>query len=130
MLEGGCHCGQVRYQASGVAYNRSICHCSICRRTSGSPMVGWFSVAKTDFRLIRGRLTCYASSKIGRRGFCPVCGTQITFEDARLAHEIDVTSASLDTPEANPPAYHIFASTKLDWVKLADGLPVFEEQKS
>lgn len=129
MLEGGCHCGRVRYRASGRAYNRSICHCSICRRTTGAPMVAWFSVAKADFVLVRGTLTSYQSSAIGRRGFCPICGTQVTFQDDRLAGEIDVTTASLDDPEAVPPEYHIFTSTKLDCVKLSDGLPLYEEQR-
>jgi hypothetical protein len=129
MLEGGCQCGAVRYRADGRPYNRSICHCSICRRTTGAPMVAWFSVAKADFVLVRGRLTSYRSSAIGRRGFCPACGTQITFQDDRLPDEIDITIASLDEPEAVPPEYHIFTSTKLDWVKLGDGLPLYEEQR-
>jgi hypothetical protein len=130
MLEGGCQCGGVRYQAEGRPYNRSICHCSICRRTTGAPMVAWFSVKQTDFTITRGDLTSYRSSAIGTRGFCPTCGTQITFQDARLAQEIDITTASLDEPAAVPPEYHIFTSSKLDWVKLDDGLPLYEEQRA
>jgi hypothetical protein len=130
MLEGGCHCGRVRYQANGRPYNRSICHCSICRRTTGAPMVAWFSVKQTDFAIVRGGLTLYRSSTIGTRGFCPTCGTQITFQDERLPGEIDITTASLDDPAAVPPEYHIFTSSKLDWVKLDDGLPLYEGQRT
>ncbi len=34
-LEGGCHCGAIRYRASAV-FDAGYCHCSICRRISGS----------------------------------------------------------------------------------------------
>jgi len=34
MLTGGCFCGRVRYEAGGVPFNRTNCHCSICRRTT------------------------------------------------------------------------------------------------
>jgi hypothetical protein len=92
-------------------------------------MVAWISVAQGDFRVLRGTLASYASSAIGTRGFCPTCGAQITFQDSRLPDEIDVTTSSLDDPEAAAPAFHIFTSTKLDWVKLSDGLPLYEEQR-
>src|SRR5437773_2265580 len=40
---------------------------------------------------------------------------------------MDVTTCSLDDPEAFPPVGHVCTSDKLSWVKLADGLPCFEE---
>ena len=40
---------------------------------------------------------------------------------------IDVTTVTLDDPDAFPPEGHVWTSHKLSWMKLADGLPSFEE---
>ena len=36
MLQGGCFCGRVRYEVTGIPFDETICHCSICRRTTGA----------------------------------------------------------------------------------------------
>jgi hypothetical protein len=126
MLTGGCFCGRVRYETDAAPYNETNCHCSICRRTTGAPFVAWFSVARSQFRL-RGELSRFRSSGKATRGFCRDCGTQITFELDGAGDEIDVTTASLDEPNAVPPRDHTRTSSRLEWVKLGDGLPQFPE---
>ena len=128
MLTGGCFCGQVRYEVSGTPLGE-ICHCSICRCTTGAPMVGWFTVRPSEFRLTAGTLTQFRSTAPVERGFCPTCGTQITFRDDR-ADDLAVTTASLDDPEAVPPRDHIWTASRLSWVKLADGLPEHPHARS
>ena len=34
-LEGGCHCGAVRYVAEGEPVLRAQCHCRACQHISG-----------------------------------------------------------------------------------------------
>ena len=127
MLTGGCFCGRVRYEAEGAPFNESSCHCSICRRTTGAPFVTWFSVPRAQFRLT-GEPTRFRSSGKATRSFCAQCGTQISFE-LDGAEEIDVTTCSLDDPNDVPPIDHIHTSSRLEWVKLADGLPQFRESR-
>ena len=127
MITGGCYCGRVRYEAAGVPFNETNCHCSICRRTTGAPFVAWFSVRRSAFRFVSGTPAEFDSTANGKRRFCPRCGTQVTFEDAALPDEIDVTICSLDDPNGLPPKGHIHTGSKLDWVKLADGLPEHRE---
>ena len=55
------------------------------------------------------------------------CGA-IRYDDA--SDEIDVTTCSLDDPERLPPEDHTRTSSKLGWVKLADGLPEYREARS
>lgn len=123
MWTGGCFCGEIRYAASGPARHRSLCHCTICRRTTGAPCVAWFTVDPAGFRYTRGTPARFQSSADAVRSFCPRCGAQLTFEDVRCPGEIDVTSASLDDPALAPPDKHIHAATQLGWLKFADGLP-------
>ncbi|HTS51944.1 MAG TPA: GFA family protein [Burkholderiales bacterium] len=130
MLQGGCFCGAIRYVAGGAPFDETICHCSICRRTTGAPLVAWFSVLRSEFRLLQGTPTRFRSSDKATRTFCPRCGTQLTFERDDLLDEIDVTTCSLDEPQRVQPKDHTRTSSRLGWVKLADGLPEYREARS
>ncbi|HEV3008701.1 MAG TPA: GFA family protein [Burkholderiales bacterium] len=129
MLKGGCYCGAVRYEAAGTPFNETNCHCSICRRTTSAPFVAWFSVRRGDFRFVAGTPTQFNSTDKGRRAFCGRCGTQLTFESTDVPGEIDIAAVSLDDPNAVPPKDHTRTSSKLSWVKLADGLPEYRERR-
>jgi len=122
MLKGGCFCGHVRYEASGAAFYESNCHCSICRRTTGAPFVSWFSVRRSEFRIVSGDPSRFESTAQATRSFCPRCGTQLIFEHRDFPDEIGITTSSLDDPVSVPPKRHIHVSSKLPWIKLADGL--------
>ena len=125
VLMGGCHCGAVRYEARGVPFHPTICHCVDCRRVAGAPVVAWFSVARDGFRVVRGAMRLYASSPRAERGFCADCGTPLTFAAHELPGEIDVTTASLDDPARVPPADHTQLVSRLAWMVVADGLPQY-----
>jgi hypothetical protein len=127
MLTGGCFCGRVRYETADRPFNQTNCHCAICRRTTGAPYVAWFSVRRSGLKL-SGEPKRFRSSGKATRSFCPDCGAQITFE-LDGADEIDITTASLDEPNRVPPVDHTRTSSRLAWVKLADGLPQFRESR-
>jgi hypothetical protein len=121
-LEGGCHCGAVRYLAAGQPYHATLCHCTDCRRTAGAPAVAWFTVRADGFRITRGEPRSYRSSAAATRTFCPVCGTALTYRRDGL-DEVDITIASLDRPEAVPPEDHTFARSRLHWMDGLASLP-------
>jgi hypothetical protein len=125
VLTGGCHCGAVRYEAQGVPFHSTVCHCGDCRRVAGAPVVAWFSVAREGFRVVRGAMRLYASSPQAERGFCGDCGTTLTYAAHALPGEIDVTTASLDDPARLPPADHTQAAFRLPWLVPGDGLPQY-----
>lgn len=130
MLTGGCYCGAIRYETSDATIHRAVCHCTICRRTSGAPCVAWLTVAADSYRLSHGRPTSFRSSPHGTRTFCSTCGTQLTFADDGLPAEIDVTTASLDDPALVPPQVHIFTGTAIPWLVLGDDLPRYIASRS
>jgi hypothetical protein len=127
MLTGGCFCGAIRYEAGGTPFHETLCHCSMCRRSAGAPAVAWFSVPRAELRFLSGTPARFASSASAERGFCPSCGTTLTFEAKDLPEEIDITTASLDDPNALPPREHIYTSTRLHWMAGLDALPSFAE---
>ena len=124
---GGCQCGAVRYKASGPPAMAAICHCAMCRRANAAPAVAWVMFQESRVVFTKGSPTIYASSAEARRGFCPRCGTQISFTADYIPGLIDITVGSLDHPEAVAPALHYWDSKRLPWVRFADGLPRFPE---
>lgn len=79
-LEGGCHCGQVRYLIQGAPLRSSLCHCRDCQRHAGAPVVAWTLVPR-DTVAIQGNTSTYASSADGRRDFCSHCGTGLFYRN-------------------------------------------------
>jgi hypothetical protein len=80
-VQGGCHCGEVRYEAEVNPSKVVICHCTDCQTLSGS---AFRTVAQTEpgtFRLISGTPKVYVKmAESGNRReqtFCPNCGTPI-----------------------------------------------------
>ena len=122
MLTGGCHCGSVRYETADTPFERAFCHCELCRKTTGAPAVAWFTVRESTLRLT-GEPASHASSEHAVRTFCGRCGTQITFKDAAYGDRIDITTASLDDPEAAPPVEQIWVKSRLPWMAAAHSLP-------
>ncbi len=129
MRTGGCYCGYIRYEAGGEPFHETVCHCTICRRSTGGACVAWFSVPRGEFKVVSGHPATFNSTEHGTRSFCPQCGTQLTFEDARLPEELDVTTVSLDEPEKVPPKDHTHTSARLSWLQVSDELPKFREAR-
>lgn len=123
MLTGGCYCGAVRYVVEAEIGHRTLCHCRDCRRSSGAPALAWFSVPMGGVHFSHGEPATYRSSAQVLRGFCASCGTTLTYQHARYLDEIDITSASLDDPEAAAPQDHTFVQERLRWMDNPDGLP-------
>ena len=127
MLTGGCHCGAVRYEVEGEPIHNALCHCTDCRRHAGAPMVCWTLFDNKQFRVTQGQTVAYASSEHARRHFCPACGTGLFYTNETIfPGQTDVQSATLDEPEALPPAAHIQVAERIAWMKDAGNLPAFE----
>lgn len=126
-LSGGCQCGNVRYTLSGAPVMTALCHCSMCRRANAAPAVAWAMYSDEQLTFTNEKPAEYQSSTEGRRGFCPRCGTQISFVADYIPGLIDVTIGSLDDPNALAPEFHYWYSRHLDWLAVADSLPKHAE---
>jgi GNAT superfamily N-acetyltransferase len=122
-VAGGCFCGRVRYQATGQPSEVSHCHCSMCRRIVGAPVVTWATYPIGAFRWTAGAPTTFHSSSPIARGFCGACGTALTFALAAAPPWIDVTVSSMDQAAEMQPGDHIWTESRLPWLVLDDDLP-------
>jgi hypothetical protein len=120
-LDGGCLCGAVRYRISGAPRSADYCHCGMCRRAAGAPVVARLTVADAGFAWLAGEPAVYRSSAAALRLFCERCGTQLALRDE--PGFLDVTLASLDEPAEVRPRYHIWTASRIPWFEIADDLP-------
>jgi hypothetical protein len=125
--EGGCLCGAVRYEAADPI-DAGYCHCRLCQRSSGAPVLAWAAFPTPSFSYTKGEPATYESSAVGRRDFCARCGTQIAFRDTRSPNRIDVNIGSLDDPAAIQPEYHIWTGSRIPWLEIADDLPRYADE--
>jgi hypothetical protein len=116
--EGGCLCGRVRYCIDGEPLSAGYCHCRMCQRAAGAPVVAWVAFRRAGFRFVAGSPDVYQASPRAVRRFCGHCGSALTFEYAGGTDSVDVTIASLDDPSAAEPIYQIWTADKLPWLHL------------
>jgi len=126
--EGGCLCGAVRYRIAAEPTSVAYCHCRMCQRAGGAPVMAWATVPADAFAFVRGKPATYASSTFAERQFCPRCGSPLTFRYRPETGEGDVTVASLDHPDALPPQYHIWTASRPAWFDTTDSLPRHRER--
>ena len=113
--QGGCLFGAIRYQVTAPPTALVVCHCGTCRRAAGAPSVAWAIFRAADFAFTRGKPATFASSPGVERGFCASCGTTLTYVDADRPDVADVTTATLDNPDAFAPTKEIWLDEKIGW---------------
>ena len=129
MLEGSCLCNAVRYQINGKLGPAMMCHCSKCRKASGSAYATNATVKLSDFHLLGGeqQLTEFESTPGVFRAFCNQCGSPLFSRREATPDFIRIRMGTLDTPIDIKPVAHIFVSSKADWDEIYDTLPQYAE---
>ena len=99
----------------------SVCHCSACRRRSGSLFSAQASFAREQ-ATISGRATTYdRTSEEGFRArfhFCPVCGATVFYEIERRPGMVSVALGAFDEPGRWEPRFSVFDDRRPDWLGL------------
>jgi hypothetical protein len=121
-FDGGCLCGAIRYRLTALPRSSTYCHCRMCQRSAGAPVLPWVTVLLDQFKYTSGKVQIYRSSQKAQREFCPDCGTQLVFRE-HGADSLDITTASLDNPSHFPPKSHIWRESRIPWFETADDLP-------
>ena len=129
-FHGSCLCGAVRYEIGGEPTKFYHCHCSRCRKASGTGHASNLLVKPGSLKWIKGEelIRSYKIPEAKRftSRFCSVCGSQVP----RYVKETDfivIPAGSLDTESPIQPQARIFRDSRASWSCGGDGLPVYSE---
>ena len=132
MIRGGCLCGGVRFEIARSVGPFELCHCTRCRKASGSAFVPWLGVLREDFHLLHGeeliqRYEAPLRDKPPpyRASFCGRCGSPVPDPKWEGAL-IEVHAGVLDDDPGRRPERHILVESKSTWFTISDALPQFD----
>ena len=117
-LRGGCLCGRVQYEVSGPFDRFHLCHCSQCRRSTGSAHAANLFTDPDRLRWLAGedlvqRFTPDEPDMISKC-FCRHCGSLLPY--TRLASgRLVVPAGSLADDPGRAPDDHIFWQDRAPW---------------
>jgi hypothetical protein len=126
---GSCLCGSVKYTTTAELGPFGYCHCTSCRKASGSAHAANAPVPRGHFHLVAGadELREHESTPGKHRAFCGRCGSPIYARLDAAPDVIRLRLGSLDTPFGERPRAHTWVSDKADWEPIDDGLPQFAQ---
>ena len=130
MVSGKCLCGAVRYEIEGSISPIWLCHCSKCRRATGSAFHASAVCRPEQFRWLQGEdeIAEYADTPGYKTRFCRTCGSPVPsyLEDFGM---VFLHAGGLDGDPGRGVVHHIFVGSKAPWYEILDGQPQYEEHK-
>ncbi|MCK5931087.1 MAG: GFA family protein [Fulvimarina manganoxydans] len=117
---GGCQCGAVRFVCDIDPERASICHCRMCQKAFGNVFAPLVSVREGTLRWTKAEPKRFQSSNVVKRGFCPDCGTPLTYE---APDGIAIAIGALDDPSIAPPVIQYGTEAEIPFVASLHTLP-------
>jgi hypothetical protein len=116
---GGCACGRVCYQLFGEPFLADVCHCTKCRKESGSMFTAYAKWPIRSFSL-DGETRTYEG-----RSFCPTCGSRLF---NLHADDVEIRIGSLDdAPTGLMSQQEGWIRRREHWLQPIRNVPQFEE---
>ncbi|MFC4526106.1 GFA family protein [Dyella halodurans] len=127
MLLGECLCGDIRYRVEDSFLYALNCHCSQCRKATGSAFKPFAGIKRSKLSVIEGDKSLQIfGDEDGHDARCKRCGS-LLYSLVRDGQYVHVTFGTLvDTPSIRPTA-HIFVGSKASWYTINDNLPQHQE---
>lgn len=127
LLRGACLCGAVRYAVADEFLYAANCHCSNCRRTTGSAFKPFAGIERAKLTVKKGddKLMTFGDDE-GADIHCRVCGS-LLYSIVRAGAYAHVAMGTLVDAPGIRPDKHIFVGSKAPWFTITDDLPQYEE---
>jgi hypothetical protein len=124
---GACLCGKVRFEIAGEFEAFFLCHCSYCRKDTGSAHGANLFSSTAAIRWVSGESSVTTFNLPATRhakSFCSVCGSPLPRLEAN--GWLCVPAGSLDTDVTLRPNAHIFTASRANWDRLLVDVPEIE----
>lgn len=127
---GQCLCGDVAYEITGNIGIFQYCHCSRCRKFTGSAHAANLMVSPNQFKWIKGetQVSHYSppETKYFMTAFCSKCGSSLPWT-SKGGKAIIIPAGTLDGHPGLEPTQNIFCNSKAEWFQSFDALPQYDE---
>ena len=125
-VSGSCLCGQVAYEITGPLTTFQYCHCSRCRKFTGSAHASNLFVPPARFRWTRGEDQVgryeHPDAKYYATNFCKRCGSSLPWP-VKGGKNVVVTAGTLDEDPGIKPLWNIFWGSRACWFEGTESLP-------
>jgi len=129
-LRGSCLCGAVKYEVTGEAKRFYHCHCSRCRKATGTGHASNLFLQPGTLRWLSGEEHVHAfklpQAKRFTNQFCALCGGRVP-RQPKDTDTVVIPAGSLDAEPPITPQARIFAGSCASWSCAGDDMPVFQE---
>ncbi len=127
MIRGSCLCGGARFEIDGKVSGVGLCHCSVCRKRSGTTGNAALLTATRSFRWIAGEelAQVYERPSGFRSVFCRVCGSPlpVIHDNAKV---VGIPAGTLDDDPGVRVEQHIFVGSKAGWDEITGTAQQYE----
>jgi hypothetical protein len=129
-LRGSCLCGALTYEVRAPFLRFAHCHCSRCRKATGSAHATNLYASPDRFAWTSGEEHTVRfdllTAKSFATTFCRLCGSPLPHH-TRSGRELVVPAGSLDDEPSLRPSARIFLDSAVPWACAADDVPGFSE---
>ncbi len=129
-ISGSCLCGRVTYAIQGNLGLFQYCHCSRCRKFTGSAFGANLLVSPNDFRWTQGEDSLGRYELAGARhfatSFCKNCGSSLPWL-GQSGKAVVVPAGTLDEDPDIRPLQNIYVGSGAAWYEEPASLPQYTE---
>ena len=129
-LKGSCLCGALKFVVTGEPTRFYHCHCSRCRKFTGSAHASNILINPEFFEWLDGEDQVgrfeHPEAKHFATCFCKRCGSSLPWL-GKSGATIVIPAGTLDDDPGVRTAAHIFVASKAPWVEIGDDCPQFDE---
>lgn len=131
MYKASCLCGAVQVKITGAIQDIIHCHCSLCRKSSGTAYAtnGFVDAKDLIFEKGREELNAFELRPGKQRHFCRHCASPIYSSNSADPTRYRLRLGILDSDISERPISHNFITSKANWEDLDAELPHYEQHE-
>ncbi|TQF71490.1 GFA family protein [Pseudoalteromonas luteoviolacea] len=128
MYKASCLCKEVELEIHGPIESIIHCHCSLCRKSSGTAYATNGFISTDSMKIIKGKklIRSYAFKPGRLRHFCSICASPLFSSNADLPDKLRLRLGILDSDIEERPMSHNFVTSKANWENLDADLPRYD----
>jgi len=125
VIKGGCLCGGIRFELDGSVTMCRYCHCTNCRKFSGTANAAWGLANAVEFKqtVTNTEVMKFDAGLGSLRTFCSVCGSPLWFHPKDMPEFIGIALGAIDEGEVSPPGVHLWVRSSPAWETIEGDLP-------